>query len=89
MKKRRKESLQKSKIIISYYSFSKKFKITNDQVNEHFLRNEKKREKLIKEENSKYTFHPKTDNIYHFDQNFEERQIFYSEISEKNIKQYI
>jgi len=51
------------------------------------MRNQKKRENLIKEQTSKFTFHPKISNIYQFDQNFEERQMLYNEISEKNMKQ--
>lgn len=65
----------------------RKFHLTDEQINAHFIRNEMKKEKLIKEENSKLTFHPKIGNIYHFDQNFEERQLFYSEISEKHMFQ--
>jgi len=89
MKKKKEVLRLKSKILFQHIisSTSRKIQLTNDQINAHFLRNEKKREKIIEEQNNKYTFQPKIENIYHFDQNFEERQMFYSEISEKHMKQ--
>jgi len=47
----------------------------------------KKKQKLINEEIKKFSFHPKINSIYQFDQNFAERQIYYNEISEKNMKE--
>jgi hypothetical protein len=47
----------------------------------------RKRQKIVDELKKNFTFNPKINSVYQFDQDFAERQIYYNEISEKNMKE--
>ena len=70
-----------------FSSNDQKMQFSERQRDEHLIRNYKKKQKLINEEVEKFSFHPKINSVYQFDQNFAERQIYYNEITEKHKKE--